>query len=218
MDVRLLTPREAERLNKQSRAAYEQGVKALDHVDAAGAIQQFDQASQLDPEATEMHFIATRMAMLRGRMTFRDEAVKYYDTAEKALDRVAKQKDLSPLTQQRLDTTRKMVTEEKKKLEARDARRKAIGDAFRKLYAQETYTEEGATAGEGAAATGLRRTDSGRGSGGGGSSAMTRVARSSGGGERTATARSESSRSEGRQEGRRGGGEGGGRRGGRGRG
>lgn len=227
LDVRLLTPRELERLNKQAREAYEQGVKALDHVDAPIAIQHFDQASQLDPEATELHFLASRIAMLRGRTVFRDEAAKCYETAEKALDRISKEKDLSPLMKQRYETAKKLVSEEKKKIEARDARRKAIGDAFRKIYAAETYAEAEVNAGEGGAAksaVAVKRAEGGGASAGGG------VAVAAGGASRSASdrpaARSDSGDQGGRRsEGNRGGGRsggggraGGGGRGGRGRG
>jgi len=152
VDVKLLTPREVQRLNNQVHEIYDKAVKALDHVDPAAAIQLFDQASQLALEATELHFMTARLAHMRARVTYRDEAAKYYDIAEKALDRVGNQKDLSPLTKQRYETQKKLLTEEKKKLEVRDARRKAFGEAFRKIYAQEAYTETEGTTGEGTAA------------------------------------------------------------------
>ncbi|KPL06941.1 hypothetical protein AMJ85_10035 [candidate division BRC1 bacterium SM23_51] len=142
IDVRLLTPREQRRLNRPARQAYDKAVTALDHIDAVGAIALFDQASELAPDTVELHFLTARLAHLRARMIFGNEAAEYYDTAEKALERIARQKSLSPLVRQRYDTQLKTISDEKKKLEVRDAKRKAIGDAFCKLYAKETYTSE----------------------------------------------------------------------------
>ena len=141
VDVQPLTQREQQRLNPQARAIYEEAMKALDHVDPVTAITKLDQASQLDPDSLDLAFLTARVAYLRGRMVFHDEAAKYYDIAEKALARVSQNKDLSPLVKHRLDTQLKMVADERKKLEVRDSRRKAVGEAFRKIYAQEAYAE-----------------------------------------------------------------------------
>jgi len=144
-DAQFLTPREYQRLNQQAREAYDKGVKAIDHVDPVTAIQMFDQASQADPNAVEMAFMTARLAYTRGRMVYHQEAAKYYELAEKTLQRIGQQKDLSPLVKHRYEVELKIIQDEKKKLGVRDARRKAIGDAFCKIYAKETYKgiEEG---------------------------------------------------------------------------
>lgn len=145
-DVKLLRPREVRRLSEPAREEYENGVKALDHVNPILAIKHFNQASKLSPEAIDLHFLTARLAHLRARMVFgsdesrsRDLAEDYYDIAEQALRRIEKIKDLTPLTERRLKTQLDMIVEEKKSLKMRDQQRKAIGDAFRKLYAKERY-------------------------------------------------------------------------------
>jgi len=206
LDAKLLTPRERDRLNRQARENYDKAIGALDHVDVPSAIRLVDQASQLDAEAVELHFLAQRLAQMRARVVAREEALMFYDVAEQALERVAKIKDLSPLTKHRYEIQKAFIADEKKKLGKREEGRAAFGDAFRKLYAQETYTEGEGAAGEGkeAGKSIVKRSNTGESRSGGAA-----VAGGGGGGGASAGA----GRSEGRREGRRGGrGEGGGRR------
>jgi len=142
LDVRLLTPREYQRLSKKARKAYDEGVKALDHIDPITAIAKLDEASKLAPEAVNLHFLTARLALIRARMSYQDEASKYYKIAEQALERVGKIKKISPLIKHRYETQLKVVQDEMKKVEVRDAKRKAIGIAFCKIYAKERYESE----------------------------------------------------------------------------
>ena len=148
-DVMLLRPREARQLNQQAREDYDKAVDALDHVKPILAINHFNQASKLAPEAIELHFLTARLAHLRARMVFgsdegrtRDLAEDYYDVAEQALQRVGQIPDLAPLTQRRYETQLKMVQEEKKALKLRDQQRKTVGETFRKSYGKERYGDE----------------------------------------------------------------------------
>jgi len=199
VDIQPLTQREQQRLNPQARAVYDDAMKALDHVDPVTAITKLDQASQLDPESVEMGFLTARAAYLRGRTVFHDDAGKYYDIAEKALSRIAQHKDLSPLVKHRLDMQLKMVGDERKKLEVRDSRRKAVGDAFRKIYAQEAYAENQVGKAEAKVSGGTGGSSQSR---SGGSSARGSEGSRSSGGSRPSSSRS----------GGEGGGGGGGRR------
>lgn len=142
LDVKLLTPRECRQLSREARKIYDQAVKELDHVNPVRAIELFDKASAMSPDAIELHFLTARLAYLRARRQPRDEAKKYYDMALKALERIGKHKDLSPLVRRRYETRLKQITEESKKLEVREQRRMAIGLLFRKIYAKEIYGEE----------------------------------------------------------------------------
>ncbi|MBM3335191.1 hypothetical protein FJY63_11070 [Candidatus Sumerlaeota bacterium] len=157
-DVVPLTARERLRLSRQAREAYDNALLALDHIDLVSAIQILDHAAQLDPESIELQFLTARFAYLRGRVLYRDEALKYYGIAEKALQRVAQRKELPILTKDRLKREMNVVANEKKNLEVRDARRMAVGEEFRKLYASERYGAQG----EGQTAAGGVATDRGR--------------------------------------------------------
>lgn len=151
-DVRLLTPREEQRLGKEGKVAYDLAVKALDHVDPVTAIRQFEAASRLSPNALEVHFLTARVAHIRGRRIYGNEAAQYYDIALAALERVRVQLEKAGklddplfLATRRYNTQYKLISRERASLEVRSQRRLDTGLQFRRIYAMWRYNldEEG---------------------------------------------------------------------------
>ncbi|KPL09031.1 hypothetical protein AMJ85_07305 [candidate division BRC1 bacterium SM23_51] len=136
-DVSLLRAREHQRLNEEARKAYEAGITALDHIDAITAIDRLAEASQLAPEAVNLHFLTARVAQLRGRMVFGSEAQEYYDIAREVLEQIGKQKALTPLEKERHARQMNEVAAERSQLAVRDQRREATGRTLRGLIDKE---------------------------------------------------------------------------------
>jgi hypothetical protein len=140
-DVRLLTPREQQRLRPEALKAYEAGVKSLDKINPVQAITQIDQAAQLAPESLELQFLAARLAHLRARRVLDADADKFYEIATKALERVAQKQNITPLEQHRCEVQMQEIKDERQKLELRKQKRLAVGVEFRKAYAKERYID-----------------------------------------------------------------------------
>lgn len=129
-EFKLPDSREISTFPPEALQFYNDGLKALDHVDYVNAYEQFAKASQLAPGAVRLDFVTAALALKQGRSKHSAEAKPYYETAINCYQNILKHPDLDEAVRRDAQNRLKIAMDERDNLAQRDVRREVMGNRF----------------------------------------------------------------------------------------
>lgn len=129
-----------QRLSPEARAAYDEALEAVDHIDYEIALERLEAAVAADPDRVELRFIAASLAQHRGETTTGVESARLFESAMGHVRHILSIDTISQKDRQRAEYMERAVDTRRKTIEERDEKRRTYGMQIAKAYAKEVYS------------------------------------------------------------------------------
>lgn len=142
LQFRPIVAQRVERMNKEARLLYEQGLASLDRINYERALENFQQAVEKEPDNPWLRYSLVQVARYLGDTRSGADSIRYYDMAAINLKAIAESPKLNVRERERANQVLESITALRQSVIERDEKRIQFGRDIAKQYANEIYKGE----------------------------------------------------------------------------
>ena len=142
LQFRPIVAQRVERMNKEARLLYEQGLASLDRINYERALENFQQAVEKEPDNPWLRYSLVQVARYLGDTRSGADSIRYYDMAAINLKAIAESPKLNVRERERANQVLESITALRQSVIERDEKRIQFGRDIAKQYATEIYKSD----------------------------------------------------------------------------